>query len=155
MEHTDIKFYERDREQFGYMSNFAKFPIKLKDVLWKTNEHYFQAQKVDPSDARHSEHVSRIKVAKTPAEAKKLGRKVPLCTDWEQVKDNVMLEACRAKFRQHDRIRVKLLATGDAELIEDSPTDTYWGTGTKRKVEGKNMLGKILMQVRQELRDEQ
>lgn len=151
----DIQFYKRDKQEFGFMSNFAKFPIKIGGETWKTNEHYFQAMKVDPNDLGLERHTLKVKSANTPAEAKKLGRKVPLRHNWEQEKDKVMLDACRAKFSQHDKIRAKLLATGDAELIEDSPTDAYWGTGTDKGGDGKNMLGKILEQVRQELRDEQ
>lgn len=87
-----------------------------------------------------------------PSEAKRLGRRVRLRSDWEQVKYDVMLDVVRAKFNQHPDLAQKLLATGDEELVEGNDWgDTYWGVCNGR---GKNMLGKILMRVRAELRGE-
>jgi N-glycosidase YbiA len=77
-------------------------------------------------------------------------RKVPIRSDWEQIKDDVMLCAVRAKFAAHSQLRELLLSTGDEEIIEKTTRDYYWGCGTDGT--GKNMLGKILMQVREELR---
>ena len=74
----------------------------------------------------------------------------PLRRDWEQVKDDVMREAVRQKFLTHHDIQQILLSTGDEELIEATTNDYYWGCGTNRT--GKNMLGKILMEVRAEIR---
>ena len=86
------------------------------------------------------------------SEAKRLGRRVRLRSDWEQVKYDVMLDVVRAKFNQHPDLAQKLLATGDEELVEGNDWgDTYWGVCNGR---GKNMLGKILMRVRAELRGE-
>jgi len=84
--------------------------------------------------------------------AAELGRERsrPLCPDWERVKDDVMRRAVRRKFEAHDDIRAVLLSTGDEEIIEDAPRDYYWGRGADGS--GKNMLGKILMEVREELR---
>jgi len=101
--------------------------------------------------------------AATPREARDLGQKVQLRYDWDssdpreyysnyKVKDRVMYECVLAKFIQHHDLRAQLLATGDEELIEDSPIDSYWGCGKDGK--GKNMLGKILMRVREELKGE-
>jgi ribA/ribD-fused uncharacterized protein len=64
-----------------------------------------------------------------------------------------MTVAVRAKFRQHDDIRKVLLATGETPLVEHTTNDRFWGDGGDGS--GKNMLGKILMQVRGELREEQ
>ena len=87
-----------------------------------------------------------------PSEAKRLGRRVRLRSGWEQVKYDVMLDVVRAKFNQHPDLAQKLLATGDEELVEGNDwSDTYWGVCNGR---GKNMLGKILMRVRAELRGE-
>jgi ribA/ribD-fused uncharacterized protein len=74
----------------------------------------------------------------------------PLRADWEQVKDDVMREAVRQKFLTHADIQKVLLATGDEELVEATSNDYYWGCGTNGT--GKNMLGKILMEVRREIR---
>ncbi|HNB51121.1 MAG TPA: NADAR family protein, partial [Anaerolineales bacterium] len=66
-----------------------------------------------------------------------------------QVKDGIMRTAVREKFRTHAGIREELLATGDAEIVENAPGDYYWGCGADGS--GKNMLGKILMEIREEL----
>jgi len=91
-----------------------------------------------------------IRLAPAPMDAKKLGQTGPLRADWEQVKDDVMRRAVRAKFEQNPDIRAILLGTGDEELIEDALNDDYWGRGAEGT--GKNMLGKILMEIRGELR---
>jgi ribA/ribD-fused uncharacterized protein len=93
-----------------------------------------------------------VRLAKTPKQAAEMGRdrKRPLRADWEQVKDEVMRQAVRQKFRTHKDIRQLLLDTGDEELIENAPGDYYWGCGADGS--GKNMLGKILMEVRAEMR---
>jgi len=62
-----------------------------------------------------------------------------------------MLDICRHKLRQHAYVKQKLLETGDAPIVEDSPKDSFWGWGPGRK--GRNALGKIWMQLRQELQE--
>ena len=79
-------------------------------------------------------------------------RKRPLRPDWEQVKDDIMREAVLAKFQQHDDLREMLLSTGDADIVEKTTRDYYWGCGNKGT--GKNMLGIILMEVRETLQQE-
>jgi ribA/ribD-fused uncharacterized protein len=79
-------------------------------------------------------------------------RSKPLRHDWASVKDNVMREAVLAKFRQHADIRATLLGTGDALLVEHTRNDRYWGDGGDGT--GRNMLGTILMETREQLRSE-
>jgi ribA/ribD-fused uncharacterized protein len=79
-------------------------------------------------------------------------RKLPLRRDWEAVKDQVMLEALRAKFTQHEDLRAILLGTGEARLVEHTANDSYWGDGGDGS--GKNRLGQLLMGLREELRAE-
>ena len=64
----------------------------------------------------------------------------------------MMRTAVLAKFSQHHEIREILLSTGDAQLVEHTTNDRYWGDGGDGS--GKNMLGQILMSVREELRHE-
>jgi hypothetical protein len=73
--------------------------------------------------------------------------------DWERVKVGVMREAVEAKFRQHQDLRALLLATGDAKLVEHSEDDDFWGDGGDGR--GRNELGRILMAVRELLRQRQ
>jgi hypothetical protein len=141
-----IYFYSTTDEH-GYMSNFARYPIKLKGKRWATTEHYFQAMKFEGTM-----HEEEVRAASTAKEAASRGRDRarPLRRDWESVKDDVMREAVRAKFEQHSEIAERLLSTGDAKLIEKTTGDHYWGCGTNGT--GRNMLGVILMEVREALR---
>lgn len=77
-------------------------------------------------------------------------RKIPLRTDWEDVKDAIMLDAVRCKFQTHEHPRDLLLSTGNAYIAENAPMDAYWGIGPDGT--GLNRLGEILMQVREELK---
>ena len=73
-----------------------------------------------------------------------------LRADWEEVKVDVMYKAINAKFTQNEDLKKRLLATKDMELLEDSKWDKFWGIN--KKDEGKNMLGKLLVKLRTELR---
>ena len=81
-----------------------------------------------------------------------IGGEVFLRPDWEEVKVGIMEEIVRAKFTQHPELAARLLATGDKVLVEGNHWgDTCWGVDT-RTGQGENHLGKILMKVREELR---
>jgi N-glycosidase YbiA len=141
-----IYFYST-RGDYGSFSNFSAHSFELDGEYWPTTEHYFQAQKFPGTP-----QVDRIRQAKTPKDAAKMGRdrSIPLRQDWAQVKDDIMQKAVLRKFETHEDIREILLATGDEEIIENSPIDYYWGCG--KDGSGKNMLGQILMEVREILR---
>jgi ribA/ribD-fused uncharacterized protein len=141
-----ITFYHQDKP-YGFFSNFSGHAIFVKGKQWPTSEHYFQAQKFEGT-----EHEELVRLAQTPMICARMGRdrSRPLRPDWEAVKDEVMRTAVRAKFTQHPELRDQLLATGDAYLIEHTKNDSYWGDGGDGS--GKNMLGRILMEVREELR---
>jgi N-glycosidase YbiA len=142
-----IYFYST-RETYGAFSNFSAHGFELDGKYWKTSEHYFQAMKFEGT-----EYVDKIREARSPKQAAELGRRrdFPLRKDWEKVKDDVMRKAVLKKFQTHEDIRELLLSTGDAELVEKTTGDYYWGCGTDGT--GKNMLGKILMEVREQLKD--
>jgi len=141
-----IEFYHA-KDRYACLSNFSPHPFRLDGAEWPTVEHFFQAAKF-PGHA----HAERIRRAATPREAKRLGRtrQVKLRADWEQVKDDLMRRAVLAKFTQHADLRAILLDTGEEVLVENSPIDSYWGAG--RSGDGRNMLGVILMEVRNTLR---
>src|SRR4051812_23457189 len=141
-----IKFYGVG-EGHGCFSNFSLHPIRLKGKNWPTSEHDFQAQKF--AGTPDEEEVRR---AKSPMIAARMGRsrKRPLRKDWEAAKDRIMHEAVLAKFTQHADLRAILLGTGEAKIVEHTENDAYWGDGGDGS--GKNMLGQILMRVRDELR---
>jgi len=143
-----IKFYKTS-DPYGCFSNFAAFPINLKGKVWPTTEHYFQGQKFP-----ESQHEEDIRLCKSPMIAARMGRdrSKPLRPDWETIKDDIMREALRAKFTQHPDLKTTLLETGDAEIIEHTTNDRYWGDGGDGS--GRNMLGRLLMEIRSELMKE-
>jgi len=140
-----IEFYAVG-DEYGCFSNFAPYPIRLKGAVWPTSEHYFQAQKFEDD-----KHVEAIRKANSPMIAARMGRdrKKKLRRDWESVKVSIMREAVLAKFEQHPELRELLLSTGDAEIVEHTENDAYWGDGGDGS--GRNVLGQILMEVRQKL----
>ena len=141
-----IYFYST-RGDYGSFSNFSTHGFDLDGEYWSTTEHYFQSQKF-----LNTPHCDRIRQLKTPKEAATMGRsrQIPLRQDWEQVKDHIMQKAVLRKFETHEDIREILLATDDEEIVENAPGDYYWGCG--KDGSGKNMLGQILMAVREILR---
>jgi ribA/ribD-fused uncharacterized protein len=143
----DVIHFYRVADDFGCFSNFAPFPVRLDGKLWPTSEHYFQAQKFEDSNHRES-----IRNTKSPMIAARMGRdrKKPLRRDWETVKVAVMRKVVLAKFTQHDGIRLVLISTDDARIVEHTENDSYWGDGGDGS--GPNMLGRILMEVREELK---
>lgn len=132
------------RGEFKFLSNFWFVPINWEGVVYPTTEHAYQASKTLDREER-----VRIAQLKSPGDAMREGRKLPVRADWEQVKLGVMLALTRLKFSSGN-LRTKLLATGDAHLVEGNTwQDTFWGICDGV---GSNHLGKILMQVRDELR---
>jgi len=134
-------------DAFGEFSNFAPFPIFLDGKRWPTSEHYFQAQKFHDLVAQEA-----IRRTRSPFRAAIMGRdrKQKLRSDWEAVKVSIMKRAVITKFTQHQELRELLLSTGEAKLVEHTFRDSYWGDGGDGT--GRNTLGQILMQVREELR---
>jgi len=143
-----IQFY-RVSEPYGEFSNFSPHPFDLKGKVWPTAEHYFQAQKF-----AGTEHEELVRLAKSPMVAARMGRsrERPLRQDWETAKEDIMREALLVKFTQHPALRSLLLSTGDAELIEHTKNDRYWGDGGNGN--GKNRLGQLLMELREKLKTE-
>ncbi|MBE0465815.1 MAG: NADAR family protein [Candidatus Desulforudis sp.] len=154
-----IKFC-RTLEAYGFMNNVSPYKIELDGHVWPTVEHYYQANKFDEaaeitySSGRTIPVRYHIRCQPTAKMAAIEGRRrdIPIRPDWEEVKDEIILKALRAKFTQHPKLREKLLATGDEELVNDSPHDSYWGTGPDGS--GENRLGVLLMQVREDLSKE-
>jgi len=144
-----INFYTT-KDDYGCFSNFSRHPVKLKGYVWKTSEHYFQAQKFAGTS-----HENEIRKTDRPMEAAKMGRdrSRPLRKDWDSVKDNIMREVVYAKFTQNEDCKKVLLSTGDAKLVEHTENDSYWADGGDGS--GKNMLGIILMEVRERIRKEE
>ena len=142
---TPIHFYSVG-DPYGEFSNFAAYPITLGKKKWPTSEHYFQAQKFEnPADREE------VRKANSPMLAARLGRdrKKKLRKDWEAVKVGIMRQALEAKFTQYAELKELLLSTGNAKLVEHTANDSYWGDGGDGT--GKNMLGLLLMELRENL----
>jgi ribA/ribD-fused uncharacterized protein len=146
-----IYFYKAN-ELYGCFSNFSPHGIQLQATHWPTVEHYYQSQKfVGTADAAL---IPLIHAAPTPAQAAALGRDrtYQVRPDWEQVKLQVMREAVLKKFLTHTDIAAILISTGNQLIVENSQTDYYWGWGEEQT--GQNHLGKILMSVRHQIRQQ-
>lgn len=134
------------RDAYGFMSNFYHAPmIDANGHEWATVEHAFQAMKTLDMDERET-----IRKTAKPGEAKGLGRHVDLRPGWDDMRIDVMHRLVLAKFQQNPQLADKLLATGDAVLVENAPRDYFWGCGADGS--GRNELGKALMSVREQLR---
>lgn len=142
-----IQFQKTEGSAYSCFSNFSRHPFSLDGKQWSSAEHYFQAQKF-----AGTEHERLIRFAASPIAASSMGRSRnrPLRADWEEVKVGVMRRAIATKFSTHADIRAVLLATGDEEITLADSDDDFWGTGPEGS--GKNMTGKILMEVRARLR---
>lgn len=133
------------RGKYYFLSNFYPAPIVYRGIHYENNEAAFQSMKTLNPNTR------RDFCLLDPSSAKRKGRYVILRKDWEEVKDTYMYEICLAKFTQNTRLKKLLLETEEAELIEGNDwNDQYWGVC--RGI-GENVLGKILMKIRSELRE--
>lgn len=136
------------RGEYDFLSNFSRYGFTdEKGTYWKTSEHYYQAMKKSNDPI----YQAMVNVAKSPGDAKRLGYgKQP--DNWHDISLDVMRKALRYKFDQNADIKQKLLDTGDSVLIEGNDWgDTFWGQVNGK---GHNMLGKLLMELRDEYRRE-
>jgi hypothetical protein len=131
--------------KYEFLSNFYRTNVEIDGIIYKNAEAAFQAMKVnDVSTKKKFSHLDA-------ANAKKLGRKVNLPSDWDYMRSFHMKRVLNAKFKKNHVLGELLKSTSPA-ILEEGNTwgDTYWGVC---KGKGENMLGKLLMAVRQELLD--
>jgi ribA/ribD-fused uncharacterized protein len=137
--------------RYRFLSNFYERPLTYRDIEFPTAEHAYQAQK-----AVTERGFQAIRNAKDAKQAKRKGRRIVCREDWDIVKDDIMLEILRAKFRDPS-MALRLLATRGTELVEHNYWhDNYWGScdcGGFMCGDGENVLGKLLMQIREEIQD--
>lgn len=131
---------------YDFLSNFYMATVRFDGKLYPSVEHAYQA-------AKTLDNISRdiIRKAKTPSDAKKLGQGLEIRPDWNDVRLDIMRGLIREKF-ENPFLRPLLLATGDAALILNNKwNDKFWGVcrGT-----GENWLGKILMEERNRIKEE-
>jgi ribA/ribD-fused uncharacterized protein len=139
-----IFFYEHEYYVF---SNFSSFMLSWKGKDYMTSEHAYHSEKFDDEATKEEIRTRRsAHDAFTLAQEYKPKRR----TDWDEVKLGIMKDILRAKVVQHPYVKKKLLESGDRILIEDSWRDDFWGWGPNH--DGQNWLGKLWMEVREEVR---
>ncbi len=131
--------------EWRWLSNFWPASVVLEGVEFPSVEHaYVAAKSLDP------EFRSRVLAEPKPGRVKRLGRGVVLRPDWDEVKLSIMADLVEQKFSRHEDLRLKLLASGEEEIVEvNSWGDRFWGVCDGV---GENHLGRILMEVRNRAR---
>ena len=144
-EENAILFYEKE---YYFLSNFSSFQVEWKGRLWQTSEHAYQASKFFCID---EEIVEKIFNARSAYDSKNIAKKhkEKMNQNFVLIKISIMEDICKHKLQQHFYIQEKLLETNNRQLVENSPTDTFWGCGENK--DGRNELGKIWMKLREEL----
>jgi len=131
---------------FFALNNFSAHQIEYEGHVYPTAEHVFQSVKCLNEQGR-----AEIMAAKSPSEAKALANnKFAEFSDphWSDKKVSLMEDILRAKLAQHEEVQRVLASTGSRQIVEDSPTDYFWGEGADGS--GKNVLGKLWMKIRNE-----
>lgn len=148
MSNGQIEFYHSD-QPWGEFSNFSQHAVYLQGKIWRTTEHFYQAQKfTDPALQE------RIRTSASPMLAKEIASQIDskyLQQDWNNKKEKVMWQAITAKFSQHPELKELLLSTDQRNIAEHTINDSYWGDAEDGS--GLNRLGELLMQLRSQLRD--
>ena len=148
------------RGEYGFMSNWYKCNFEC-GYQYSSMEQYMMHQKsLLFGDVKMA---AKIMETSSVRQCKAYGRKVSNFDDtiWNGVKQIIVYNGLLSKFEQHEKLKKKLLDTGDEIIIEASPKDMIWGAGLDAddpdildmsKWKGQNLLGFTLMQVREELR---
>jgi ribA/ribD-fused uncharacterized protein len=139
-----IFFYE---QEFYVFSNFSSFKLKWKGEDWMTSEHAYHSEKFNDPKL-----LEQLRNTRSAHDSMKLAyaNKDKYREDWDEIKLDVMKDILKAKAEQHPYVKRKLLESGDKELIENSWRDSYWGWGMDK--DGENHLGKLWMEVREEVK---
>lgn len=138
------------KDEYAFLSNFYEREMTYKGRVFQSSEAAYHAEKC----AIESDKDKFIGIG--PDASKKLGRKITLRPDWEEVKEHIMFDIVREKFLQNKDLAEKLLATDNAYLMEGNYwRDKFWGVCPETGIpgiDGLNVLGQILMRVRAELK---
>jgi ribA/ribD-fused uncharacterized protein len=138
-----VRFYT---PRFYVFNNFSAHAIEFRGKLYPTCEHAYQAAKCTDPQGQEA-----IRNARSPLEAKRLANetyKAARDPDWGNKKVAIVEEILRAKLAQHPEAQDALKESGSEEIVEDSPTDYFWGEGADGS--GQNVLGKLWMKLRDE-----
>ena len=148
---ADIPFYRANEKPYGAFSNLFRRPMEFEGRVYPTAEHAYQAGK-----ARKDEVREWILSAPTPSLVAMAAHGLytwDIVPEWSRTKFDRMRKVLKAKFSQHEDLKKLLLSTGNARLVEAGRTDNAvnrtWGEVNGK---GQNMLGVLLMEVRDEIR---
>ena len=147
----------------GSFSNFSYCKMTMDNITFPTSEHAYQWH----ACMNHlcNDQAEKVMCAKTPREAKQIASQIKVNSvicDWENSRYGVMKKVLLAKAETNQQFRDELLGSGDTLLVESSASDLYWGSGLSYNLTvtthpdfypGKNSLGKLLCEIRSELRD--
>lgn len=143
-EEETIQFYEREYYMF---SNFSSFAIMWKGHFCLTSEHAYQTEKFEDESVKD---IIRKTMSAHDSQKVSHEHKDKYRNNWYEIKTGIMKEVLYEKVRQHPYVKKKLLESGDKMLIEDSWRDNFWGWGPNK--DGANHLGKIWMEIREEIK---
>ncbi|KAJ7300734.1 hypothetical protein DFH08DRAFT_725061 [Mycena albidolilacea] len=144
-----VLFYHKTDPHYGF-TNFSSHAVFYDNKRYPTSEHLFQSFKFQPHRPRLAEHIRTCSERPSVAFSEARRFQPEVRSDWKDVNIQMMDLALWHKFTQHESLKRELLATDDAELIEDSDKDAFWGVGADRR--GRNELGKALERLRTKLR---
>ncbi|MET0029161.1 MAG: NADAR family protein [Candidatus Thiodiazotropha sp.] len=141
--------YVSRSDPLNILSSYSKHEFDLDGDTWPSVEHYYQGMKFEPGTLR-----SAVRDADHPLKAAKLAakNKKQIRNDWNEVREVYMTRAIYIKCRTHPEAAEALLATDDKTIVENSQYDYFWGCG--RDGRGHNTFGKLLMAVRERLKNE-
>lgn len=144
-----IYFY-KEFGPLGYLANYSNHGFYKDGIYYKTVEHFYQSKKFLDLKLQN-----KVIGAETPKEASNIGRDKnnKLRDNWFKMKQDIMLEGVLEKFRQNKDILIKLLNTGNEEIVENTVDEYYWGCGKNKS--GENNFGKILVRAREILKKEE
>jgi len=135
------------RGKYRFLSNFYLVSITIDNKTYPSTEHYYQAMKFQNPSLQE-----KIRTTPNPDRAKKIAHQHTPRDDWKEISLDVMERALREKFANLE-LRQKLLETGDATLQEGNTWgDEFWGVNLKTG-KGKNHLGRLLMKIRNDIKD--
>ncbi|KAJ6620075.1 hypothetical protein B0H10DRAFT_2163666 [Mycena sp. CBHHK59/15] len=146
-----ILFYHKDDPHYGF-TNFSAHPVMYDGKLYPTSEHLFQSFKFQPHRPQLAEHIRTCSERPSVAFSEARRFQPEVRSDWKDVNIQMMDLALWHKFTQHPSLKSELLMTNDAELVEDSDKDSFWGVGADRR--GRNELGKALERLRSKFREQ-
>jgi N-glycosidase YbiA len=143
-----ILFNSKMSSKFRVFSNMSSNGFVIKD---KGERYYMKCMEMFFVYCKSLNIEDRKKIldCKDGFECRKVGRKVRLREDWNKIKVDVMRFGLKKKF-ENKKMKEVLLSSGDEKLVEDSSWDGFWGNG--KDGNGKNIMGKLLMEIREELR---